>query len=234
MPDFPMSLQFLKPILSLVIAYLLGSIPTSYLIGKIFFKTDIRKSGSGNTGATNALRTFGTKVGIIVLVIDMLKGVAAVVTARELMSGCVLEQFIMIDTIRTLQYNLIVSLSGLVAILGHVFSLWLGFKGGKGVATAAGVFLALMAETVLICLILFIFIVAITKYVSLGSILAASALLIIEIISQLYMTSFVNIPRLVLVALVVVLIIIRHKANIRRLLDGTENKISFNKKTKEQ
>jgi len=207
-----------KPFLCIVIAYLLGSIPTSYLIGRIFFQTDIRQSGSGNTGATNALRTFGTKVGVIVLIIDMLKGVAAVLLA----------QYLLIFAPSEFSFNLFVCLSAFTVILGHVYSIWLGFKGGKGVATAAGVFLALLPIPFLYCLVLFGFIVYMTKYVSLGSIVAVSAFLIIEVFSQ-YIEGFSNLPRVVLIALVVVLILVRHKANIKRLFEGNENKISFKK-----
>lgn len=211
-----------KPILCIVIAYLLGSIPTSYLIGRIFFKTDIRQTGSGNTGATNALRTFGVKTGIVVLIIDVLKGVAAIIIARHLLA--------LVPSTSTL--NLYVSLSGFAVILGHVFNVFLGFKGGKGVATAAGVFLTLLPIPFFYCIVLFIVIVVITKYVSLGSILAASAFLLIEFLSQ-YIVDFPNLPRMILVALIVSLILIRHKANLQRLFNGNENKISF-KKVKSQ
>ena len=222
--------RLLTPLLCLVMAYLLGSIPTSYLIGKIFFKTDIRKSGSGNIGATNALRAYGAKVGVIVLAVDMLKGVAAVLITQAIMSGSyiIAMESMMISGVT--MYNLTVSLAALIVILGHVFSVWLRFKGGKGVATAAGVFIALMPMQLLLALVLFIYIVWTTKYVSLGSIIAASALLATEVISQM-LNHYPNIPRMVLVILIVLMIIIRHKSNISRLLTGTENKISFKKKT---
>lgn len=206
------------PLLSLVLAYLLGSIPTSYLIGKIFFGTDIRQTGSGNTGATNALRTYGAKVGVIVLLLDLLKGVAAILLIR----------FVMTNTISTLNYNLMESLAGLFVIMGHVFSVFLKFKGGKGVATTAGVFVMLATMPFIYCIVLFVFIVYTTKYVSLGSILAASAFLITEFMSQ-YLTRFPNVPRLWLVAIIVVLILARHKTNVKRLMEGTENKLRFRK-----
>jgi glycerol-3-phosphate acyltransferase PlsY len=206
------------PILSLVLAYLLGSIPTSYLIGKIFYGVDIRESGSGNTGATNALRTFGAKVGVIVLIIDMLKGIAAILIVR----------YVMNNTYTTLSFNLMESLAGFFVIAGHVFSVFLKFKGGKGVATTAGVFLILSPITFIYCLVLFAFVVYTTKYVSLGSILAASAFLITEVFSQ-YLVRFTNVPRLWLVTIIVFLILIRHKANVKRLLEGSENKFKLRK-----
>lgn len=211
------------PYLSLVIAYLLGSLPTSYLIGRIFYGTDIREMGSGNTGATNALRTFGPKIGVIVLAVDILKGVAAILIARYLMRNASMSA----------NFNLIESLSGLFVILGHVYSVWLRFKGGKGVATAAGVFLTLMPLPVLFCLVLFGYIVYTTKYVSLGSVLAAISLVIIELVSQIIM-KFHNTPRLFLVLLIVTLIIYRHRSNLKRLLRGSENKIKFRDKQEQE
>lgn len=210
-----------KPLLVVLIAYFLGSIPTSVIIGKLFFKTDIRTQGSGNTGATNALRTLGVKVGIVVLIIDLFKGVAAILIAKSMMQSDSNEN----------TANLVVALSGMVVIIGHVFSIWLGFKGGKGVATAAGVFIALMPLNLLFCLVLFVGIVAISKYVSLGSIIAVTVLFLIELISQ-YLTDYPDPYRLILVGSVTTLILIRHKANIDRLINGNENKFSFKKKPK--
>ncbi|MFO7660022.1 MAG: glycerol-3-phosphate 1-O-acyltransferase PlsY [Candidatus Cloacimonadaceae bacterium] len=213
----------LMPYLSLVIAYLLGSLPTSYLIGRIFYGTDIRETGSGNTGATNALRTFGPKIGIIVLIVDVLKGVAAILIARYLMR----------NASAGASFNLIESLSGLFVILGHVYSVWLKFKGGKGVATAAGVFLTLMPLPVLFCLVLFGYIVYTTKYVSLGSVLAVISLFIIELVTQIIM-KFHNTPRLFLVLIIAALIIYRHGSNLKRLLSGSENKIKFAEKQEQE
>ena len=212
-------LSIFKPYLCVIMAYLLGSIPTSYLIGRIFFQTDIRQSGSGNTGATNALRTFGTKTGIIVLIIDMLKGVAAIL----------LTALILKFEPDMFKVQLFVSLSGLFVIVGHVYSMFLHFKGGKGVATAGGVFLAILPIQLLFCLVLFVVIVAVTKYVSLGSMLAATAFLLTEVFSQ-FIVDFPNVPQLVLVILIVSLILIRHKSNLQRLMNGNENKLSFKKK----
>ncbi|MBM4400022.1 MAG: glycerol-3-phosphate 1-O-acyltransferase PlsY [Candidatus Cloacimonetes bacterium] len=214
-------IRYFTPVLSLVIAYLLGSIPTSYLIGRFFFNTDIRSSGSGNTGATNALRTFGAKTGVIVLIIDILKGVVAVMIARMLM----------ISAHSMFSFNLVESLSGLVVILGHVFSVFLKFKGGKGVATAAGVFFVLSPLPLVFCLVLFAYVVYTSKYVSLGSILAAVSFMLIDLVSQI-ISRFPNIPRLMLIVVIVLLILIRHRSNLKRLLEGRENKVVFRKKEK--
>jgi glycerol-3-phosphate acyltransferase PlsY len=205
-----------------VVAYFLGSIPTSYLVGKVFFQTDIRKSGSGNIGATNALRIFGAKAGIAVLVVDMLKGVAAIMLAKSMLNY--------VTSINTL--NWIIALSGVSVILGHVFTIFLRFKGGKGVATAAGVFLTLTPFPFIFCLVLFGCVVYMTKYVSLGSILAAFSFFVIELVTQVIF-KFNNLPRFLLVGLMVGLIVARHKANLQRLMEGKENKVSFRPRKQE-
>jgi glycerol-3-phosphate acyltransferase PlsY len=198
-----------------ILAYLLGSIPIGWLVATIFYKTDIRKQGSGNIGATNALRQFGTKVGVIVMILDMLKGIAAVLLARHFFGGG----------------HAMVSVCGLLAILGHIFPIWLKFKGGKGVATAAGVFAALSTLSLLIALSVFILIVARTRYVSLGSIIAATVFGIGTFFDQLTRPS-TDWVLLLLVGVIVLMIIVKHKDNIQRLLKGEENKISFNQKGK--
>ena len=207
-----------SPYWALPIAFLLGSIPTSYLIGKIFFKTDIRTKGSGNTGATNALRTLGTVPGLIVLIIDILKGMAAVMIAVKLDDYNILGN----------DYSWLVNLSAILVIAGHIFTPFLGFKGGKGVAAAAGVFLYLDPVSFLLCIFLFIFIVILTKYVSLGSIMAGAALMLIEVMSQLINRSY-NLPKALMVIVAVFLIIYRHKENIRRLIAGSEHKFNLKK-----
>lgn len=212
--------SWLTPVLSILIAYIIGSFPTSYLIGRIFYKTDIRESGSGNSGATNTLRTFGAKAGIAVLIIDVLKGVLAIIIAQKLA----------VFSSGFYAYNIITSTSALAVILGHIYSIFLKFKGGKGVATTAGVFMTLMPVGFVYCVVLFVLIVYITKYVSLGSITAGIAFLFIEFISQ-YIIGFHNVPRLIMVIVVVGMILLKHKANLQRLYNGTENKVSFKKKT---
>jgi acyl phosphate:glycerol-3-phosphate acyltransferase len=198
-----------------IVAYILGSIPVGWLVARLFYKTDIRTQGSGNIGATNALRIFGTKVGILVLILDMFKGASAVLLARHFFA---------------LGHPL-VSICGLLAILGHVFPIWLGFKGGKGVATAGGVFLALAPLSLLLAIITFVLIVAKTRYVSLGSIVGAIVFGLSVIIFHLRAQSS-DWALLVLSVIVVLMIIIKHRQNIQRLRQGNENKISFGKKGK--
>lgn len=197
-----------------VLAYLLGSIPMGWILAKLMFKTDIRAKGSGNIGATNALRQFGTKVGVLVLILDMIKGIVAVLLAKSLLG---------LD-------NVMVPVCGLIAILGHIYPVWLGFKGGKGVATAAGVGLALAPLSIPLALAVFILVVYKTRYVSLGSIIAA-IVWGLSLIYFAYQSAMANWGIMAAVVVVVVAVIIgKHKQNIQRLRNGTENKISFTKK----
>jgi glycerol-3-phosphate acyltransferase PlsY len=196
-----------------VLAYLLGSIPVGWIVARVFFKTDIRKQGSGNIGATNALRNFGTTVGIIVLLLDLLKGFLAVRIAGGIFG----------------MESGLVTLCGLLAILGHVFPVWLKFRGGKGVATAAGVFLALAPLSLAIALGLFVIIVALTRYVSLGSILAALTFGVAVYLFE-FQQYVQNWSKLLLITLVILMIIFKHRRNIGRLLKGNENRLTFTKK----
>jgi glycerol-3-phosphate acyltransferase PlsY len=205
----------LLPFILPLFAYLLGSIPIGWIIGKVFYKKDIRKGGSGNVGATNALRLYGTTTGIIVLLLDMGKGFLATQLARNLLpSGSPL-----------------VALCALLVIFGHVFPLYLGFKGGKGVATAGGAFLALAPLSLLLALGVFILIISISRYVSLGSVIAA---LVFHLHSlwQISLAEKADYASLVLISFVVLMIVIKHRENIVRLIDGTEHKIEFTKKGK--
>ncbi len=182
-------------------AYLLGSIPTGLLLGKLY-GIDVRQEGSGNIGATNLYRTVGRKVGIITLVGDCLKGLLPVLLAWKL--GGVTEP--------------VQAWIGLAAFCGHVFSIFLLFKGGKGVATALGVYLGLAPLAVLGALAVFIILVAIWRYISLGSILAAASMPVI-----IYFRPH-NIELLVATALISTIVIIKHHTNISRLIAGTESK----------
>ena len=198
-------------ILCSILSYLLGSIPTSFLMGKLMKGIDIRKHGSGNVGATNALRVLGTKIGIITLLIDIVKGFFAVQIGKQLVSE---------------PTNLFLIGTGLLAIIGHIFTIFLKFKGGKGVATSAGVFIALSPLPVAIALIVFVVTVWISKYVSLGSMLAAFVFFLVELIVNVK-NRFADVELLIFIFLIMLFIIIRHKTNIKRIIDGNENRISF-------
>lgn len=194
-------------------AYLLGSIPFGYLLVRFFLKQDIRAVGSGNIGATNVARSGAKGLGILTLLLDCLKGFAAVLLALYLAprnSGNALD---------------LAALAAVAAILGHVFPVWLGFRGGKGIATALGVFLALSWPTALCALGVFIAITLLTRYVSLGSILGAATLPLFMLYFQPY-RSPIFVSSTVFISL---LCIAKHAANIARLKNGTESKIGATK-----
>jgi len=209
----------LEILLVLILSYLIGSVPTAIIAGKLLKNIDIREHGSGNAGATNVLRVLGWKAGIIVLVIDMLKGYIAVVWIVDIITD-----IHDIDTKALYQI-----LAGAAAICGHIWTVFAGFKGGKGVGTAAGVFLGLQPIPVIICLLVFIGIVSRTKYVSLGSMIAAILLPTILLVQSIFLGKPVPIAHLIIAVVLAFLIVIMHRENIHRLVEGTENKISFNK-----
>ena len=200
----------------IVISYLIGSIPTAIIAGKILKNIDIREHGSGNAGATNVFRVLGWKAGLVVLLIDMFKGFAPVWWLVPQQSGPELQAL----------YQILI---GLAAVAGHIWTLFARFRGGKGVGTAAGVFLALQPLPVLGALVIFILIVAKTKYVSLGSTISATLLPVLMLLNRYVLGRYV--PNLIIVVgvMLAVLIIIMHRENIKRLIAGTENKLSFSK-----
>lgn len=200
-----------------VIAYLIGSINSSILISRAVMGKDIRTSGSGNAGATNMLRTMGKKYAVITLVIDILKGVVALLLAKlaiNLGAG-----------------DVAMYVSGVAVVVGHNFPVFFGFKGGKGVATSLGVVLLLDWKIGLITLVVAIAIMAITRYVSLGSIMSAVVFMIFQIVSMAVNGDF-DVTRLICVIILGGLLIVRHRANIVRLIKGEENKLGQKKETK--
>jgi glycerol-3-phosphate acyltransferase PlsY len=188
-------------LLLIIASYLIGAIPTGVVLARAFSGKDIRQEGSGNIGATNVTRVLGKKLGALTLVGDLLKGFLPVWVGSYLVSSL----------------N-VVCLMGCAAFLGHLFPVYLKFKGGKGVATALGVFLYLSPIVILIEIIIFVFVVGIWKYVSLGSLIAAASMpLLLVVIGSPK-------PVVLLSMAFALLIFIKHKANIQRLLNGTENK----------
>ena len=188
----------------IILSYFFGAIPSGVWIGKIFKNIDVRDYGSKNSGATNSYRVLGAKLGIAVLIIDVLKGFIPLYIASKF----------------NLAYNDLVIL-GLVAILAHTFSCFISFKGGKGVATSLGVFWFLAPVITLILLVIFILVVYFTKYISLGSITAAFLLPIFTFFTHRDTYLFT------LSVVIAIFVIYRHKTNISRLLSGTENKFKF-------
>lgn len=198
-------------------AYLLGSIPFGFLAAQAK-GIDIRSAGSGNIGATNALRVLGTPAGVFVLLMDALKGFAAVWLCAKILAGMnVAEPIIQTDRI----------IAGIGAILGHNYTCWLKFKGGKGIATTAGVYLALAPWAVLIGLVVFLVAVLVTRYVSVGSIAAAIALPV-----TIWVMAPNNLFLCIVSTLLGLLAIYKHKANIQRLAAGTEHRFGQKKEAK--
>lgn len=196
-------------ILALAIAYLLGSIPFGYLLVRVFNHQDIRATGSGNIGATNVLRSGAKGLGVATLLLDLGKACAAVWIAKRMAPG---------------NFDLAVAAAAL-AVAGHVYPVWLKFRGGKGVASALGVFLALTWPSALCILGVFILVVVLTRFVSLGSIIAAATL-------PFFAFYFVPQHSPIVIAgflFITVLIIAKHHQNIRRLLAGTESRFGSRK-----
>lgn len=189
-------------------AYLLGSIPFGYLIVRWQKGVDVRKTGSGSTGATNVMRNLGMVGFAATFILDVGKGIAAVMLASRLTSGD----------------PRWIAASSVAAILGHCFPVWLKFRGGKGVATGVGVFLALAPLQVALALVVFAIVVAIGRYISLGSIVATAAFPLL-----VYFMKHPPLPIILGASGGALMIIAMHHANIRRLLNGTENKVGKKK-----
>lgn len=203
-----------------IIAYLIGSISFSVIISKKMAGFDVREKGSGNAGSTNVLRTVGKKAAIITLICDILKGVVAILIA--LLAGKI---------IQGLDNALLVQLAGVFVIIGHTFPIFFRFKGGKGIATSLGVLLMINWQIGLICLVFALVLIVLTRMVSVGSIAAAILFpVLVLFINQNYIVaSSSNWSYLIFSIIVAILVIFNHRANVQRIFNGTENKISFKK-----
>jgi glycerol-3-phosphate acyltransferase PlsY len=203
--------MFLAILLIAAFSYLLGSIPTGYLLVRIFQKQDIRSVGSGNIGATNVLRAGGKGLGAATFLLDMLKGCSAVWLGG--LCGALLAPNVQVRNFQ--------ALAALCAVLGHMFPVWLGFKGGKGVATGFGVFLVAAPWAALAAISVFFITLALSRYVSLASVLGAASF-------PVFAWLLVRGPRpwfyIAVQCVVALLVILKHHQNIRRLLAGTESR----------
>lgn len=201
-------------ILALIVAYLFGSIPTAVWLGQSFYGVDVREFGSGNAGATNTFRVLGSKAGIAVMLIDILKGWTATNLAYFIGISVTGPQ----SSIQFINYQLIL---GVIAVLGHLFPVFAGFRGGKGVATLFGMVLAIHFEASMVCVAVFVVVLLLTHYVSLSSICAGFAFPFS--VSVIFHTSVRSI--LLYGICICALILITHQKNIERLLKGKESRV---------
>ena len=204
---------------ALILAYLFGSIPTAVWIGQAFYGIDVREYGSGNAGATNTFRVLGKKAGIAVMLLDIFKGYTATNLAYMIGLSVTGPQ----DSVQFVNYQLALGIS---AVMGHLFPVFAGFRGGKGIATLFGMILAVQSEAAMLCVLTFIIVLMITKYVSLSSILAGFTfpLSIIFIFQS-------PIRSVVLYGMsICILILVTHQKNIERLIKGKETKVNLFKK----
>ncbi len=204
---------FLAGAFCVIVSYLLGSINFAVIFSKLFFKADVREHGSGNAGSTNMLRTFGIKAALLTFVCDFFKSVIACCIGLVVMP----------------YYLGFVSVCGLCALIGHAFPIFYGFKGGKCVASLAGVLLVLNLPVWVLLMLTFVIIVALTRYVSLGSVVCALCIPILNILIS-FPVAYPPPAEIICTTLMAMLVIFLHRKNIVRLWTGTESKISFGSK----
>ncbi len=205
-------------ILLLIVSYLLGSVPNALIISKTFKGIDIREHGSKNMGATNVLRVLGFKYGIIVFFLDALKaGIIIILFKVGIFS---LDKYCHFPL---LTY-------GLFAVIGHLFPVFAKFKGGKGVACSAGIICSYAPLVAIPTLLIFLIVVLITKYVSLGSILAVTTAVVFSILTPVFMNKKIDWILVIVCLIVLIIFLITHRTNIKRLIKGEESKISLRKK----
>ena len=199
----------MTPIIIVMVAYLIGSIPFGYLIVRKKIGADIRETGSGGTGATNVSRRAGKVAGVLTLLLDATKGSVAVLIANGLAND-----------------DWTIAAAAIATLIGHIFPVWLGFRGGKGVATGVGIFSVLAPIAVLCAAVMFIAIVATTRYVSLGSIVAAALIPVFVWLQSVFVVPVADLRPLLTTAIVgAALIVFAHRGNIHRLASGTESQL---------
>lgn len=214
-----------------ILAYLVGSIPTAILVSKAIKGIDIRDYGSKNAGGTNVFRVLGWKYGILVIMMDAMKGALAVIIVARLFFGTIpFENITPFD-----DFTLVQILAGVFAVIGHIWTIFAGFKGGKGIATGLGFLITVVTVDMLLALGIFLIVVYASKYISLGSLSAAfsipAIMFVRENIFNVEITGYHTIlPFTILLAL---LVLYTHRANVGRILKGNESQISFTKKKNE-
>lgn len=199
--------------LAVIIAYLLGAIPTAVWYGKRFYKVDVRQYGSGNAGATNTFRVLGKRAGTVVLLIDIIKGIAATMLAFALIATGA------IRVVDLVEFKLLL---GIVAVIGHVFPVYTRFKGGKGVATLLGLAISVQPLVAFSCALVFVIVLVLSKYVSLSSLIATLSFPVLLLLPPFKTDE----PLLIGFGFVMfVVLAVTHKKNIVRLMKGNENRI---------
>lgn len=208
-------MNFLLIAVLAVVAYLIGSICSAVWLGKAYYGIDIRKHGSGNSGATNTFRVLGKKPGTIVMLIDIFKGWAATSLAGLL---------VIFDAISVSNLVVFQLLFGGLAVVGHIFPVYERFKGGKGVATLLGMMLAIQPEVALVCMVIFIIVLFTSRYVSLGSMIAALAFPVLLLLPRFHPEN----PILIIFGFILfAVVVLTHRKNINRLIAGEESKANI-------
>lgn len=213
-----------------LLSYLVGAIPTSIIMSKLVKGIDIRNHGSGNAGGSNVFRVLGWKYGISVILLDATKGMIAVLLVSRLYFG----NFPFPNATPFDDFTLVQLIAGIFAVLGHIWTIFAGFKGGKGIATGLGFLVSIVTVDMLLGLVVFAIVVSISKYISLGSLSAAVSVPLFMIIRENIFGVDISgyhtiLPLTVFLAF---LVMFTHKANIGRMINGSENKISLSKKKK--
>jgi len=214
----------------ILLSYLVGAIPTSIIMSKLVKGIDIRNHGSGNAGGSNVFRVMGWKYGITVILLDATKGMIAVLLVSRLYFG----NFPFPNATPFDDFTLVQIIAGFAAILGHIWTIFAGFKGGKGIATGLGILVSIVTVDMLLGLVVFAIVVGVSKYISLGSLAAAFSVPLFMIIRENVFGVDISgyhtiLPLAIILAF---LVMYTHKANIGRLINGNENKISLSKKKK--
>jgi len=213
-----------------VLSYLVGSVPNSIIVSKMVRGIDIRQHGSGNAGGTNVMRVLGWRYGIFVIILDAVKGIIAVILIARLHYGPLpFENVSPFD-----DFTLVQIIAGVAAVIGHIWTIFAEFKGGKGIATALGMLMMLITVEMLIAIGVFLIVVTISKYISLGSLVAALSIPLSLILRENVLHDHINGYNTILpfVIFLTLLVIFTHRKNLIRIFNGTENKFSFKKKSK--
>ncbi len=210
------------------LSYLVGAIPTSIIVSKLVRGIDIRNYGSGNAGGSNVFRILGWKYGVLVIILDALKGAVAVIGVARLFLG----EMPFSNQTPFDDFTLIQILAGVAAVVGHVWTVFAGFRGGKGIATALGFLITIITIDMLLACAVFLIVVTLSKYISLGSVSAAVSVPLILIIREnLFNVDILGYGTILPFSIAIALLVIyTHRANLKRLFEGSENKISFSRK----